>query len=147
MVKNIKKREEMSKNWKLHHIAIVVRDIDKAVEYYKSIGIAVDGREVEFPEKPPRERAHFVQVGPTPIEFIQPLRKDSMFQRFLDTKGEGLNHIAFAVEDLDAELKELKDKGVNIIIHAPAPAAFGAMAAHMDTRRVADVAIQLIQEE
>lgn len=137
----------MKENWKLHHIAIVVKDIDKAVEYYKSLGIAVEGREVKFPEEQPAARAKFIQVGSVPLEFIEPVRGTSMFHEFMDSKGEGLHHVAFAVANLDEEIKKLKAKGVPVLVHAPAPAAFGAMSAHMDTRKVGDFALQLIQEE
>ena len=52
----------MSKSWKLHHIAVIVRDIDKAVEYYQSIGIATPEREVKFPEAKPNIRAKWVHA-------------------------------------------------------------------------------------
>ncbi len=77
----------MGKNWKLHHIAVIVRDIDKAVEYYQSLGIATVGREVVFPEAKPSIRAKFVDIGSVPIEFIQPLEGESDYKKFLESKG------------------------------------------------------------
>jgi len=136
----------MGKNWKLHHIAVVVKDIDKAVKYYQSLGIATVGREVIFPEAKPKIRAKFVQMGSTPIEFIQPLEGESGYKDFLDSKGEGVQHIAFAVDNLDEETDKLVDKGVSVIVKGKAPAAFGSISAHFDTRQVGNFAIQLIQE-
>ncbi|MBU2536785.1 MAG: VOC family protein [Chloroflexi bacterium] len=137
----------MEKNWKLHHIAVIVRDIDKAVQYYQSLGIATVGREVIFPESKPKIRAKFVEVGSIPIEFIQPLEgESSRYKEFLDSKGEGVQHIAFAVDNLDGEADKLVDKGASIIVKGKAPAAFGSISAHFDTRQVGDFAIQLIQE-
>jgi methylmalonyl-CoA/ethylmalonyl-CoA epimerase len=136
----------MSKSWKLHHIAVIVRDIDKAVEYYQSIGIATPEREVKFPEAKPNIRAKFVQMGSIPIEFIQPLEGESNYKEFLESKGEGVQHIAFAVDDLDEEEGELVDKGVSVLVKGKAPAAFGSISAHFDTRQVGNFAIQLIQE-
>ena len=136
----------MEKNWKLHHIAVIVRDIDEAVQYYQSLGIATVGREVIFPESKPRIRAKFVQIGSVPIEFIQPLEGESGYKEFLESKGEGVQHIAFAVDDLDKETDKLVDKGVSIIVKGKAPSAFGSTSAHFDTRQVGDFAIQLIQE-
>ena len=136
----------MGKNWKLHHIAVIVKDIDKAIAYYQSLGIAKVGREVIFPEAKPSIRAKFVDVGSVPIEFIQPLEGESNYKEFLESKGEGVQHIAFAVDDLDGEEDKLVDKGVSIIIKGKAPAAFGSISAHFDTRQVGDFAIQLIQE-
>jgi methylmalonyl-CoA epimerase len=135
------------KEWKLHHIAVVVQDIDQAVQYYESLGIATVGREVIFPESKPKIRAKFVEVGSTPIEFIQPIEgESSRYKEFLDSKGEGVQHIAFAVGNLDKETAELVGKGVSIIIKGKAPAAFGSISAHFDTSQVGDFAIQLIQE-
>ncbi len=135
------------KDWKLHHIAVVVQDIDQAVQYYESLGIATVGREVIFPEAKPKIRAKFVEVGSIPIEFIQPIEgESSRYKEFLDSKGEGVQHIAFAVYNLDKETAELVDKGASIIIKGKAPAAFGSISAHFDTGQVGDFAIQLIQE-
>jgi len=136
----------MGKNWKLHHIAVVVRDIDKAVAYYESLGVASVGREVVFPESKPKIRAKFIQIGSIPIEFVQPLEGESRYKEFLDSKGEGVQHIAFAVDNLDEETAKLDEKGVSIIVSGKAPAAFGSSSAHFDTRQVGDFAIQLIQE-
>ncbi len=137
----------MGKSWKLHHIAVIVKDIDKAVQYYQSLGIATVGREVVFPESKPKIRAKFVQIGEVPIEFIQPLEGESGYKEFLERKSEGVQHIAFAVDNLDEETDKLVDKGVEVIIKGKAPAAFGSISAHFDTRQVGDFAIQLIQEQ
>ena len=135
------------KNWTLHHIAVVVHDIDKAVQYYESLGIIKFGREVIFPESQPKIRAKFVEVGSIPIEFVQPIGGEaSTYKEFLNRKGEGIHHIAFAVDDLEKETKELLDRGVSLIARRPAAAASGSIAAHFDTTRVGDFDIQLIQE-
>ncbi len=137
----------MARDWKLHHIAVIVRDIDKAVQYYESLGIASPGREVQFPEAEPAIRAKFVDIGSVPIEFIQPIGdRPSNYKDFLDENGEGVQHIAFAVDDLEEEGAALEGKGVSIIVKGPAPAAFGSLSAHFDTRQVGNFAIQLIQE-
>ncbi len=136
----------MGKNWKLHHVAVVVRDIDKAVDYYQSLGIATVGREVIFPESKPKIRAKFVQIGSLPIELIQPVEGESSYKEFLDSKGEGVQHIAFAVDNLDNEMAKLVDKGASVMVKGKAPAAYGSSTAHFDTRQVGDFAIQLIQQ-
>ena len=136
----------MGKSWKLHHIAVIVKDIDEAVEYDQSLGIAMVGREVVFPESKPKIRAKFVQIGSVPIEFTQPLEGESDCKEFLERKGEGVQHIAFVVDNLDEEAAKLVNKGVSVIVKGKAPAAFGSNSAHFDTRQVGDFAIQLIQE-
>ena len=137
----------MEKKWELHHIAVIVRDIDKAVEYYQSLGIAKVGREVEFPEENPQVRAKFVEIGSVPIEFLQPLHGETPTKQYLDNHGEGIQHVAFAVDDLEGEMAKLVEKGVSVFIKGKAPAAFGAENAHFDTRQIGNFAIQLIQKD
>ena len=137
----------MGEKWKLHHIAVVVSDIDKAVQYYQNLGIATVGREVKFPEAKPSIRAKFVEIGSVPIEFIQPLAGESDYKKFLENKGAGVHHIAFAVDALEEEADKLIDRGVSIIVKGKAPAAFGSLSAFFNTRQVGDFAIQLIQRQ
>lgn len=135
------------KDWKLHHIAVVVQDIDKAIRYYESLGIATVGREVIFPEPKPKIRAKPVEVRSISIAFMQPIEgESSRYKEFLDSKGEGVQHIAFSVDNLDEETAELVDKGVSIIGKRKAPTAFGGISTHFDTSQVGGFYIQLIQE-
>ena len=136
----------MDRNWELHHIAVIVRDIDKAVEYYQSLGIATVGREVEFPEERPQIRAKFVEISGLPIEFLQPLHGETPYKEYLDSQGEGVQHVAFAVDDLEGEMAKLIEKGVSVMVKGKAPAAFGAESTHFDIRQIGNFAIQLIQK-
>ena len=147
----------MGKSWKLHHIGVIVRDIDKAVEYCQSLGIAKVGREVELPDERPPFRGKFVEIGSLPIEFIQPLEGESRSQglqafteackEFLDKQGEGVQHVAFAVDNLDEEMAKMVGKGVSIVAEGKAPAASGSSTAHFDIRQIGYFTIQLIQGE
>ncbi len=124
----------MGKNWELHHICIIVRDLDKAVEYYQSLGI-VTTMKPEFENKDLKLR--FVYVGETPYEFVQPLTKESGFQKFLDDKGEGMNHLCFSVDDLDKETAKLTKKGVKVL--------GGTTQISFDTREVGNCILELKQ--
>lgn len=137
----------MNKSWKLHHIAVVVNDLDKAVDYYQSLGIGKVEREVIFPEAQPTIRAVLVNIGPVPIELIQALEGYSPYKEFLERKGEGVHHIAFVVDNLDEEEAKLAEKEVKVLIKGKTPAAFGSISAHFETSQVGDFALQLIQEE
>ena len=96
----------------------------------------------------PAIRAKFIEIGSVPIEFIQPIEGEpSIYKEFLDSKGEGVQHIAFGVGNFDEEEAKLTDQGVSIMAKGKAPAAFGSISAHFDTRQAGDFAIQLIQDE
>jgi len=88
---------------KAHHVGVVVRDMDKAIERYQSLGIgpfepskSFDVVEREFLSKPidaktTRLKARFTDLGPIRLELIQPLEGNSLAQKFLETNGEGIN--------------------------------------------------------
>jgi len=96
----------MEKNWRLHHIAVVVEDVDKAVEYFESKGIGTAGHVL----KPKITR--FVNIGPVSLELMQPVKGDPVREEFLGGQTEGLHHITFAVDDLDEEIAKLEKKGL-----------------------------------
>jgi len=132
----------MKKNWKLNHIATVVGDMDKAVEYYESLGIATFESEYILDNCIKIRKVH---IGPVTLEFVQPFAKELRFRfkEFLDSKGEGIHHIGFYVDDLDEEIAEMVDKGV--------PFAWGkrsqaGRSVGLDTRKVGNLIIELTQQ-
>lgn len=107
----------------LHHIAIVVRNLDEAIQFYTSIGVG------PFEDYPPLKeyvklnvpdkvgfhnvKIKVVQIGPIQIQLIQPGEGKSLYKDFLESKGEGVYHLGFVVDDVDnseAELKKLELK-------------------------------------
>ena len=127
----------MKKNWKLNHIATVVEDIDEAVGYYESLGIATVEREHIAGN---RLKIRFVNVGTTPIEFVQPLTEPSNFKDFLKSNGEGVHHICFTVDDIAKETAELVEKGVEITWSSETQTGF-------DTRKAGNIILELKQSE
>ena len=134
----------------VHQIGIVVRDIEKAAEHYTStfgIGpffiIDVDMEGAILRGKPinTKIKAGFAQSGPLQIEFIQPVEGENLYTEFLATEGEGLHHLAFQVEDLDATLAEFAKVGIEPIFHHN----IGGFAfAYLNTDKVGGVLIELL---
>ena len=151
----------MEENWKFDHVGVVVRDMDKAVEYYQSLGIGTFEPEVTVdrhtykdlkiygktpdPDTIPKTKIRFGQIGSLRLELMQPIEGESFHNEFLDSKGEGIEHIGFTVDDLDKETAKLVDKGVPIIMSGKIPAIGGLGIAHFDTRKVGNVIIELLQ--
>ena len=158
-------------NWKLHHIGIVVKDVDKATEYYKSMGATVMGLEfyqsLGIPTTKPeiildnksftdlvaygkptdpklKLRIRFAQMGPVVFEFLQPVEGESITKEFLDSKGEGTQHIAFAVDNFDEEVAELTKEGLPIIFSGKRQPTGGGFA-YFETRNVGNTIIELLQ--
>ena len=129
----------MGNNWKFHHVAVVVRDMDKAVEYYQSLGIGII--EPEFIDAGCKFRN--VQMGSMILELVQPIEGESAEKEFLNKRGEGVHHIGYSVDDFDKETAKLAEKGVSIIIGGKIPTGGGW--AYFDTRKGGNVIIELIQ--
>ena len=150
----------MENNWKFHHIAVVVRDMDKAVEYYQSLGIAtfkpefmLDSSTYTYyevygktpaPDTIDKTRMRLVQIGPLLLELIQPVEGEPIYKEFLESNGEGTHHIAFSVDDLDEETAKLAKKGIPVITRIKLQT--GISLAYVDIRKVGNVIIELIQQ-
>jgi catechol 2,3-dioxygenase-like lactoylglutathione lyase family enzyme len=109
----------------LHHLSIVVADIEKATRYYESIGI---GPFAEYPpmseyvkiDVPDEEgfynlKIRCAQIGPVQLQLIQPGEGKSLYKDHLEQKGEGVYHLGFVVEDIDASEQTVRDMGIEVI--------------------------------
>ena len=112
---------------KLIQVGVVVKDLDKAVERLSSLGIGPftptllpPDAEQWFRGKPVDAKVKIsgARLGEIVLELIQPVGRESPHQEFLDSKGEGIQHIAFAVDDLDREVARLAKQGVSVLFSA-----------------------------
>ena len=129
----------MENNWKFHHIGVAVKDMDKALEYYQSLGIATIEPEIQGDGIKLRN----VQIGSITFELVQPVHGESPQKEFINSRGEGIDHVGFIVDDLDRETAKLAEKGVSIIIGGRSKTGGYA---YFDTRKVGNVIIELIQQ-
>ena len=133
----------MESNWKFHHIGAVVKDLDEAVEYYQSLGIVDKATDrITMEGKKAKLVGRFIHIGSLLIELWQPVRGETVQQEFLDSRGEGVNHIAFHVDDLEREKEKMAEKGIPVVFTVRD--AHGYMA-YFDTRKVGNILIELIQ--
>ena len=117
----------------VHHIGIAVRSLDAHRSYYEGVlGARFEGVE-EVSEQ--GVRVAFYAVGPPSapvrLELLEPTREDAPVARFLDTRGEGLHHVAFAVDDIAPRLAALKAGGVRLVDEAPRRGSHGAQIAFL----------------
>jgi methylmalonyl-CoA/ethylmalonyl-CoA epimerase len=102
---------------KINHVAIVVQNIDAALNFWEqTFGLELDHVE-EVPSQ--KSKVAFLPLGESEIELVQPTNSDSGLANFLEKRGEGMHHICIEVEDIDAALVELKSKGVRLINEVP----------------------------
>jgi methylmalonyl-CoA/ethylmalonyl-CoA epimerase len=126
---------------KIDHLGIAVRDLEKAVRTYRTLGF-----EVESVHEVPTEkvRAAFLPVGESRLELLEPTEPGSVLARFLE-KRSGLHHVCLLVEDIEASLAELKAAGVALIDERPRPGAGGSRVAFVHPRAADGVLLELKQ--
>lgn len=129
----------------VHHVAYVVRDMDKMVDFFKEkLHLRLDRRE-RF-EQEGREFAFF-KAGETFVELICPLRRDDDLYAFLEEAGEGgLHHVAYVVEDLDAVFDEITTLGLKTIQAKPTIAITGWKVLNLAPESDHGLRIQLAEE-
>jgi methylmalonyl-CoA/ethylmalonyl-CoA epimerase len=101
----------------LNHIGIAVRSIEDQKAYYEqALGLEFEGLE-DVPSQ--KVRVAFFRAGDVRIELLEPTEPESTVAKFLEKRGEGLHHLAFAVEDIEARITELKESGLRMIDDKP----------------------------
>jgi methylmalonyl-CoA/ethylmalonyl-CoA epimerase len=140
--------------WKPEHVCMVVRNIDKTTEYYSEVfGIGpfhkmdVSPKPCEFRGKPCSmtiKVAH-TSLGKFQLELIQADPGENPFWEFFQKHGEGLHHVCFRVDDLEAELAQLKKKGVGVLLWAETD--YGAKLAYLDSGQLIATIVELIERK
>jgi methylmalonyl-CoA epimerase len=127
---------------RVHHVAIVVRSIDEALETYRDrLGLAVD---VVLPIESDRVIIAFLGIGESKVELVQPTDDTTGVARFLESRGEGFHHVCFETPDVDTTLGELAAAGVELIDQAARRGAEGPVA-FLHPRSCHGVLVELIE--
>ena len=136
---------------KAGQVGAIVKDMDKVVSYYDSLGLGPFGqpRQMmtyhEYQGKPIEAKVKFLltNMGEVDLELIQPLGGPSIWQDFLDKRGEGLHHLGFFVDNIDQGEENLISQGLNIIQKGRSDKGGYA---YFDTDRIGGVIFELIQK-
>ena len=128
---------------KIDHIAIVVRNIEKALQTYEG-ALGLEPTDVkEMPED--AVKVAFLPVGESELELVEPLTAEGGVAKFLENRGEGIHHICFEVDDIKAVLQDLVAKGVRLIDEQPRQGARGRVA-FLHPKSAHGVLIELIEK-
>lgn len=128
---------------KINHIGIAVRSIEASLPFYRdALGMPFEGTEEVAEQK---VRVAFLGVGESRIELLEPTSDDSPVAKFLEKNGEGIHHIAYEVEDLQAALEGLREKGVRLIDEVPRRGAHGTLIAFLHPKGTGGVLTELCQ--
>ena len=128
----------------IDHVGVVVRDIEKALLFYRSMVDAKNGDIVSMPEQ--NVIATLITIGQTRLELIQPLKSDTSIGRFLERRGEGLHHLALNVGNLSEAIRFVEDKGLELIDRTPKKGLSG-LVAFIHPRSAHGVLTELVESE
>ena len=92
-----------------------------------------------------KTRAGFFRIGETNIELVQPSEPDSPLVKFLETKGQGIHHICFGVDDIETEVKVFLEKKVSMVDQKPRPGAHQTKVAFTHPKSSSGVLIELCE--
>lgn len=128
----------------IDHVAIAVRDIEAAIDYYqRAFGATVDHREIV--ESDGVEEA-LLKVAESYVQLVTPTRAESPIAKSLDKRGEGLHHIGYRVADCAEALASMVAAGATAIDQVPRPGSRGTMVAFVHPKGSFGTLIELVQE-
>ena len=128
----------------LDHIGIAVKNLDEALEIYEGIlGLEVENVCALQEQK---VKIAFLLAGETRIELLEPLNNEGPVARFIEKRGEGVHHLAFGVADIEATLKNIKEKGIALVDETPRIGAEGFKIAFLHPRSTKNVLVELCEK-
>jgi methylmalonyl-CoA epimerase len=127
----------------LDHVGVAVKDLDEAIHVYRDIlGFKLEGVHTITDRM---LKIAFFSLGESRIELLQPLSADSTVAKFLETRGEGIQHLAVRVKSVEETLEEFKRKGVVLIDEKPKTGALGNKMAFVHPKSTRGVLLELVE--
>ena len=128
----------------IEHIGIAVKNLDESIKFYENIlGLKCYTVEEVADQK---VKTAFFQIGQTKIELLESTDPEGSIGKFIEKRGEGIHHIAYAVKGLESSLEELKSKGIKMIDEKPRRGAEGLNIAFLHPRDTFGVLTELCEK-
>lgn len=130
---------------KVDHIGIAVKNLEETLKFYEdTLGIKCVSKEEVKDQK---VKVAFLPIGDTEVELLESTEKDGPIAKYIDKKGEGIQHIAYRVDNIENAIKECKEKGIRMIDEEPRYGAGGAKIAFLHPKSTFGVLIELCQRD
>ena len=130
---------------KIDHLGIAVNSIDQGKNFWTDVlGLKFDGSETVEEQK---VTTAFFPVGESEVELLESTASDGPIAKYLEKKGEGIQHVAFRVASVEAALQELKEKGIRLIDEKPRIGAGGAKIAFLHPKSTNGVLVELCERD
>jgi methylmalonyl-CoA epimerase len=129
----------------MDHIGVAVKSLDEAIGVYRDVlGFQLEGVHVLTERK---VKVAFLSTGgETRIELLEPIGSDSPVAKFLENRGEGVQHVAMRVKGIEAVLERLRDKGIMLVDDKPRTGAEGAKIAFVHPKSTKGVLLELVEK-
>lgn len=137
-------REWIVKILNLDHIGIAVKSLTESSKFYELLGIKSTGTEEVAEQK---VKVAFFPVGDSEVELLESTSPDGPIAKHIEKNGEGIQHIALRVDDLEAALAELKAKGIRLIDEKPRYGAGGARIAFVHPKSTGGILLELSEKK
>ena len=125
----------------IDHLGIAVKSLEASIPLYeKALGLSCEGKEEVASQK---VRTAFFNVNGVHIELLEPMSDDSPIAKFIAKNGEGVHHVAFASDDIMAQLSQASDAGVRLINQEPVPGANGKQVAFLHPKSTGGVLTEI----
>jgi methylmalonyl-CoA/ethylmalonyl-CoA epimerase len=130
---------------KVDHIGVAVKSLSDTLKFYQDIlGLELQGTEIVDEQK---VKVAFLPIGDTEVELLESTDADGPIAKFIEKKGEGIQHIAFRVPNIEEAIAEMKAKGVKMIDEKPRYGAGGAKIAFCHPKSTNGVLVELSERE
>jgi methylmalonyl-CoA/ethylmalonyl-CoA epimerase len=127
----------------IEHIGIAVKRLDESIKFYQEVlGLKCYAVEEVADQK---VKTAFFQIGQTKIELLESTDPEGPIGKFIEKRGEGIHHLAFATDKLQSSLQELKEKGIKLIDENPRKGAEGLNIAFLDPKTTFSVLMELCE--
>jgi len=129
----------------IEHIGIAVKNLEESIKFYENaLGLKCYNIE-EVKEQ--KVKTAFFMVGESKIELLEATSEDSPIAKFIEKKGEGIHHLAFAVKEIENALTEVEENGVQLIDKTPRGGAEGLSIAFLHPKSTAGVLMELCENK
>ncbi|MCK5171059.1 MAG: methylmalonyl-CoA epimerase [Bacteroidales bacterium] len=129
----------------IEHIGIAVKNLEESIKYYEEV-LGLKCYNIEE-VKEQKVRTAFLKVGDTKIELLESTDPEGPIGKFLEKKGEGIHHIAFAVDNIEEKLKHAEEKGVRLVDSSPRKGAEGLDIAFLHPKSTFGVLTELCEDK
>jgi methylmalonyl-CoA/ethylmalonyl-CoA epimerase len=129
----------------IDHIGVAVKSIEQAGKFYTDVlGLKIQGVENVADQK---VNVAFIPITDSEVELVESTHPDGPVAKYIESRGEGIQHIAYRVEDIEEALAELKAKGVRLIDEQPRKGAGGAKIAFIHPKETNGILVEICERD